>query len=793
MQRISRRPDPDFISILVLLAFGLTAYACSFLASFHFDDFDSIVRNDALLDLTALGAIYSYCKERFLTYFTLAINYRIGGFDTTSYHIFNFFIHYFAAIFLYFLFIETWKTPAMKGSELNFPVRLGAFLSAGIFFLHPLQTESVTYIVQRAESLAGMFYLGSMLFYVKARLDNLPRAKWAYYVMVVLFGVSGAFSKETAVTLPAMIVAYEMLFFNTSIRELLRRRVILVLLVPAGIVVAYKIGSLISRNFYYDPGTYLTRKQYFLTQFSVLLTYLRLYFWPVGQNLDWDYPVAVTFFHVRTVTSLLFLVMLVLLAVLAWRKYRFITLGIIGFFITLAPTSSIIPIKDLIYEHRMYLAVGFLSMASSYLLLHGYGKIKNSSYRFGQITIALVIVTLLPLLTFLTYSRNTVWATEISLWHDAVQKSPNKARAHINYGRALHAAWEDIKTVKKEFEIARRLCPECPTPYHNLAFVYREEGDYEKAVALYLEAIQRDPEHQDALYQLARLYKELKQWDNARFYLERLMEMSPSSRYLQAYIDLLEVYLHLGLNDEATRLAKMMTMLPDGMPRVNYYRGMAFYTLKDYESAKVYFASQKNGNDKRIQSQLILGQIHYLDEEYQQAEEEFREVLEESPWSLEAHYNLAVLLEKSNRIQKAVEHFERARSIDPFLPGPSLHLIKLYGKIGLLEGRTNLMGKLLGLRPDSKEFSFLQTNQEEDFHETLHLYSARFLSDDSSPGSVGTRAIIATLREDYPEAIRLYEKHLENLTDQKEIQRVKKEVLRLEEVMQGKEPLVTPV
>lgn len=236
-----------------------------------------------------------------------------------------------------------------------------------------------------------------------------------------------------------------------------------------------------------------------------------------------------------------------------------------------------------------------------------------------------------------------------------------------------------------------------------------------------------------------------------------------------------------------------MTRLPDHMPRVNYYRGIAFYTLRDYESAKVYFATQKNGHYKRIQSKLILGQIHYLDEEYAKAEEVFRGVLEESPWSLEAHYNLAVLFEKSNRIQKAVEHFEQARALDPFSPGPSLHLIKLYEKLGLSQERTNLMGKLLGLRPDSKEFSFLQANQDEDLHETLRLYSARFLSDDSSLGSAGTRAIIATLREDYPEAIRLYEKHLENLTDQMEIHRVKKEVLRLEEVMQGKEPLVTPV
>jgi tetratricopeptide (TPR) repeat protein len=167
-------------------------------------------------------------------------------------------------------------------------------------------------------------------------------------------------------------------------------------------------------------------------------------------------------------------------------------------------------------------------------------------------------------------------------------------------------------------------------------------------------------------------------------------------------------------------------------------------------------------------------------------------VLEEHFWSAAAHYNLSILPEKNKHLQEAVEHLERARAVDPFALGPSFHLIRLYGNLGFSGKRTDLLRKLLGLRPDSKEFSFLKVNQDEDFNQTLSSYAERFLSGNPSPGSIRTLAIVATLREDYPEAIRWYEKHLGSLTDKKEKQEITHEMLRLEGLLQGKEPLITP-
>jgi len=342
MQRSYRQFDPDLIYVLLLLGCGLVAYANSFVAAFHFDDIQTILENDAILDLGNVERIFSYCKERFLTYLTIAINFRISQFDPTSYHIVNFFIHYLASFFLYFLFLETWNTPALRNPELETPIRVGGFFAAAVFLLHPLQTQAVTYVVQRAESMAGMFYLATLFFYVRGRLATERKFVYGYFILALVCGLGATFSKETAVTLPALIILYESMFFNTPISVIFRRKIVLIALSPAVIILAYKLGPLIRKGFFYDPGITFSRKEYLFTQFSVLVTYLRLFVWPSNQNIDWDYPISSQFFALKTFSSFLFLLMLLVLGFLVWRKLRLVSLSIFAFFITLAPTSSII-------------------------------------------------------------------------------------------------------------------------------------------------------------------------------------------------------------------------------------------------------------------------------------------------------------------------------------------------------------------------------------------------------------------------------------------------------------------
>jgi tetratricopeptide (TPR) repeat protein len=797
MQKTSRVVDPDLLYILALLAFGLIAYSNSFTAAFQYDDALHILGNQALADLSNVSRIYHYCPERFLTYLTLAINYKISKFDPISYHTFNFFIHYIAALFLYFLFVELWKTPFLHRLELKFTVSLGAFLAAGVFLLHPLQTESVTYVIQRAESMAGMFYLATLFFYVKARRVQTRNGLFGYSLLAGLGALGAAFSKEIAVTLPVMIVVFELFFFETSIKGLLQNKLFLFLLVPAVLILVPKFKNLVRNDFFYDPGpgTTFSREQYILTQFSVLITYLRLFFWPVGQNVDWDYPLATNFLALKTVSSFVLLLLLLVLAYFSYRRLRLLSLGLVAFFITLAPTSSIIPLRHVIFEHRMYLAVAFLAVGCVQLFSYGLEKIRHVFPRANLIAVLATISMVLPLLSGLTYARNTVWQNELSLWEDTVRKSPHKASAHINYGRSLNLMRGRVtQQGKREFEIAMRLSPGLPVPYHNLALYYFQQGDYQQAIILDLEALERWPTYKDALYQLGRSYSELNQWHKARLYLERLVGLAPGSRFIQARLVLLEVYLNMGLRDEAIGLARGMLQMSNGMASLDYYRGVAFLKLNNMVTAKFYFQKQVETGSKRLPSYLMLGKIHYLEKEYQQAEIAFRKALEQYKWSVQAHYNLALLLEKDGRFQDATEHLEAVLGVDPFSIDTSVRLVSLYTHIGNSAKRTERLRKLFGLKPGSVEYTYLRKNQDEELSETLSAYEEKFISSDGSPPSLKARAIISTLTKDYREAVTQYESYLETLTSEFEKENITKEVRRLEDLLQGKEPsLRTPV
>ena len=796
MKKNSKGVDPDLISILALLAFGLVAYSNSFTAAFQYDDFHHILRNEAFFDLTDLSRIFHYGKGRFLPYLSLAFNYKISKFDPISYHIFNFFVHYIATIFLYFLFLEIVDTPAMQGVELKLSKRIGAFLVGGIFFLHPLQTESVTYVIQRAESMAGMFYLATLFFYVKARRAGRRHGVLGYSILAGIAALCAAFSKETAVTLPVMIVVFELFFFNTSIKDLLRTKLFLFILVPAAVILWLKLKPLIRTDFFHDPGPGMgfTRKQYLLTQFCVLLTYLRLFFWPAGQNIDWDYPLATNFFALQTFSSFLFLLTLLILAFFAYRRLRLLSLGIVAFFITLAPTSSVIPLRDVIFEHRMYLAVAFLAMGCVHVFSYGLERIRGISPRAQAIASTCSILVLLSLLSGLTQARNQVWLSELSLWADAVHKSPNKARVHNNYGRGLYSLKNTVtEEAKREFEAAIRLSPGWAVPYHNLALCYFQEGDYLQAIVLDLEALERMPKYKEVFYQLGRSYRKLNQWDDARLYLERLIGLSPGSGYIKAYIDLLDVYLAMGLRDQALHLAREMVKMPDGLMPLDYYRGLAFYKLNDMSQAKFYFVKQTEQESQRLSSYLMLGQIQYQAEEYDKAEMAFRKTLQEQKWSVEANYNLAILLERNGRFQEAGEHLEKVLEVAPFSIDASVRLVILYDRLENPAKRTERLRKLLRLHPSSMEYAFLKATQNQDLRETLYAYEEKFLSSDPSALSSREMAIIASLREDYQQAIERYRRYLQTITKKSEKRSITNEIRRLEGVLEGKEPLRTSV
>lgn len=387
--QVSRAPSPDrqvslkhiILSLLAITILGTIIYSNTFDASWHFDDNTAIVENYNIRDLK--GAVLSG-GSRWIGFITFALNYQFGELDVFGYHLVNICIHLISAILVYFLVLLSFKTPFLKDTRISHYAAYLSLASSLLFVAHPIQTQAVTYIVQRFTSLATLFYLLSLVFFIKARLQNLRGKRFyslshlGYYLGSLLAAYLAMKTKEISITLPAIILLYEFCFFSTSLRVLVRKLVYLIPFLLTFFIIPFsrygielfgisggtfigiaEVGDVIGKAT--QETTAISRTDYFLTQFNVIVTYIRLLFFPVNQNLDYDYPISHTLFEFPTFFSFLFLAFIVIFGVWMFMRSRLISFGIFWFFITISVESSIIPIRDVIFEHRVYLpSVGFV-------------------------------------------------------------------------------------------------------------------------------------------------------------------------------------------------------------------------------------------------------------------------------------------------------------------------------------------------------------------------------------------------------------------------------------------------
>jgi len=350
----------DRIAFACIAGFILLAYSNTFTASFHFDDNPAIVDNPALKRCTWSNFISMFSGTRPIVNLSLFFNYQISGLNPVGWHIFNITVHILNTYFVYLLVLKTLTLPALYGRYGERAKRM-ALIGALLFGLHPLQTESVTYIISRTELLAAFFYLTTFLLFIKGAKTN----KFSWYIAGFFTSLLAVESKEWAVTLPAMLLLYDFLFIsNGSFRPVLSRwKAYVLVALPWGLIAYVLMTTKLSgAGFGISGERSITGWTYLLTSFNVLWTYLRLLIFPINQNLDYSYPIAKTLFEFPTLLS--FIGHLLMATVALWlylkKKWTLIPFGIAWFYITLSPTQSFVPILDVIFEHRVYLpSIGF--------------------------------------------------------------------------------------------------------------------------------------------------------------------------------------------------------------------------------------------------------------------------------------------------------------------------------------------------------------------------------------------------------------------------------------------------
>ncbi len=478
---------------MLIVFVGFIAYSNSFHASFHMDDEDSIIKNVAIRHLWDIRAIWDFYPSRFLTYFTFAINYAVGGLNVVGYHFFNIFLHLLSGILVYQLALLTISLIPLDDEKLKGRPELMAVFAALIFVSHPLQVGAVTYIVQRAVVMSSFFYLLAMVCYIRGVRDNLRSYRRAALGAAVL----SLFSKEMALTLPVALLVYDRTFFREKKGAFLRLMpfFIVMLLMPASLVFS-KHFNLKSFELAIDLSSRPAPLNYLLTQFRVFLTYTKLLLFPLHQNFDYDYRLSKTLFEPGVLVGLGMVISLLLSGLILLKKnHPFKGFVLIWFFLLLLPESSIFPIHDLAVEHRLYLVVAAFSLLFATSLFSVLSE-KASGY---------ILLFFVSFLFLLTYDRNIVMSDEVSLWTDTIQKSPNSASAYLARGTAYNARGQ-MDLAIEDFDRCIEIEPHFVRAYNNRGIAYYTKGDFSRALEDYNKLLKLNPKFSSAYLNRGAVY-----------------------------------------------------------------------------------------------------------------------------------------------------------------------------------------------------------------------------------------------------------------------------------------------
>ncbi len=646
---IQKNPLHIQTAIIAIILIGLVAYSNSLSGEFVFDDLVNIIENPSVRKLWPIGdalraPLGSGLAGRPIINLSLAINYAISGEEVWSYHLLNLLIHILSALTLFGILRITFlgeKLPE-RYHKVSTELALGCAL---IWMVHPLQTQSVTYIIQRCESLMGLSFLLTMYCAIRGWKSNNPGPWRLFAFMAFLVGVG---TKEVIVVAPFLIFLYDMLFVHESPKEAFKQSRSLYAWLAMGLVLLFvqtAIGGTVASGAFEVPATPF---QYALTQSQVIFHYIGLSFWPHKLCLDYYWPIAKLGEAYLSAILLVGLISCSLWLVL--KKKNLWGFPAIWFFAILAPTSSILPLREIIFEYRMYLPLAGLV---ALVVLGGYeigrtlfsrlplsvGQYNSSTRLLG---FGLLAVTV-GILAILTLNRNSDYENKIRIWADTVAKQPQNSRAQNNLGQALAESGKHRESIPY-FQEAVRIKPDYFDAYSNLALAFFTLGEPEKSILPLHNAMKIKVGNPEAHFLLGRVMIAVGKPKDAIPHFIKVQEQQ--WRY---------PHLHNNLGVALSMIGKPQDAIPHFLEELK--------VLPD--SAHVH---------------SNLGAALAAIGKKQEAIQHFRETLRIKPDDEKGHSNLGMVLLELGRRQEAITHFREALKMNPNNTNIRNYLLKLEGR-----------------------------------------------------------------------------------------------------------------
>jgi tetratricopeptide (TPR) repeat protein len=517
--------------VLLIVFLGIKIYSNSFDCSFQFDDKHNIIENGAIKSLSNIKEMWNLNPSRFLAFYSFALNYYFDELNVEGYHKINLLIHLINSCLVFWFTRLLFDTPGLKTTSIAKHGNAIALITALLFVSHPLATGAVTYIVQRMASMVALFYFLSVALYIKGRISQ-TKVKYLFFVGALFAAILALHTKENAYTLPFAILLIELFFINTKKISFNFKdyKVIAALLGFIIFIVFLFMNFSFSVLNPLPPSALnsysITPANYFFTQLSVIVKYIQLLFIPIHQNVDYDFHLSNSLFEIQTIINGFILLSLLILAIFLYNRNRVVSFGILWFFLTLSIESSFIPITDLIFEHRTYIpSLGFFIILTTGIYNLFWNKFKHFVF--------LIFVFIIGINSVLTYQRNKVWKDDISLWSDAISKSPNKERPYLNRGYAYGNRKQWVEAIA-DFTKVNEIRPKYhAAAYYNLGIAYWAIGERDKSMQNYSLAVESDSKYADAFYGRGFCYFYLNDYDKAMADYSRVIALAP--RYVVAY------------------------------------------------------------------------------------------------------------------------------------------------------------------------------------------------------------------------------------------------------------------
>ncbi len=482
--RQERNLPPYLVAGLLFLFFTAVAfvlYGPAINGPFVFDDKPNILESTAvrLTDFSFTGlqkaALEGRLSTRPVANITFALNYLVHEYNVYGYHIFNIFIHAINGFLLFFLFRLTLKL--IKPTEQNFASNAVPFIAALIWFVHPLQSQSVAYVVQRMNSMTAMFYILAILCYARARLAGTNKSKYLLFAGCIVSGLLAIGTKENSATLPVFIFLYEWYFFQDLDYKWIKQKmgyIFGVLVISMVVAFLYLGDNPIDRIFAGYQIRDFTAEQRVLTQFRVIFLYVSklLFPHPSRLSLEHDFPLSYSFFTPPTTIIAMGALLFILVMAIFWaRKHRLASFAILWFLGNLFIESSFIPL-EMIFEHRTYLPSMFLILTATVLAA--------KLIKIPKLKIALSCL-IIVILSFWTFERSRVWGDGELLGRDNVAKSPNKFRMYTNLANILTQKG-NLEEALENYKTALKINPDDEKAYLGIANVFNYQGKYDEAI-----------------------------------------------------------------------------------------------------------------------------------------------------------------------------------------------------------------------------------------------------------------------------------------------------------------------